>query len=345
MATDGFGEREVLRAAHCVLLPAIADTTLTPALERFLEAGGISLLLGETRDEYVAREMSVGRIESESAGAIKPLTAEVRGQVGGPALIAVDEEPGGIRRFAHLTGELPTDEGPDRLEAAAADVGRGLVDLGVNVALGPVLDLGGGTTPWLVNRYLSDEVTVVTELGAAFVRGVQNAGVAATAKHFPGHRGLDIDPMVEAGSPVPGGPSKLLVDLQPFAAAVEAGCRCAMVGPGTVTALDPDLPALLSPKVIGLLRGALGFDGVIVSDDLDAAAVMAVGDVESTAVDALAAGNDFLLVSAENDLESLAEAIARAVEKGELEAERLADAAARVRGLASDLDAAVAEIA
>jgi beta-N-acetylhexosaminidase len=333
-----------MRAAHCVLLPAIADTTLSPALERFLEAGGISLLLGESRDEYVAREMSAARIESESADSIKPLTAEIRGLVEGPALIAVDEEPGGIRRFAHLTGELPTDEGPDRLEAAAADVGRGLVDLGVNVALGPVLDLGGGASPWLVNRYLCDEVTVVTELGAAFVRGVQKPRVAATAKHFPGHRGLDIDPMVEAGSAVPGGPSKLLVDLQPFAAAVEAGCRCAMVGPGTVTALDPDLPALLSPNVIGLLRGALGFDGVIVSDDLDAAAVMAVGDVESTAVSALAAGNDFLLVSAENDLESLAEAITRAVHDGQLDGGRLADAAARVRALAGDLDAADAEI-
>jgi beta-N-acetylhexosaminidase len=345
MATDGFGERDVLRAAHCVVLPAIADTTLTPALERFLEAGGISLLLGETRDEYVAREMSAARIESESADTIKQLTAEVRALVRASALIAVDEEPGGIRRFAHLTGELPTDEGPDRLEAAATDVGRGLVDLGVNVALGPVLDLEGGATPWLVDRYLSDEVTVATELGAAFVRGVQKPGVAATAKHFPGHRGLDIDPMIEAGGGVPGGPSKLLVDLQPFAAAVEAGCRCAMVGPGTVTALDPDLPALLSPGVIDLLRGALGFDGVIVSDDLDAAAVMALGDVESTAVSALAAGNDFLLVSAENDLESLARAIAQAVQDGKLDGERLANAAARVRGLADDLDAAAAEIA
>jgi len=198
MATDGSREFDVRAAAHAVLLPAIADTTLTPALERYLRAGGISLLLGETREEYVARAMSAGRVASESTDEIARVAAKVRELASAPTLIAVDEEPGGIRRFAHATADPPLDEGLEALEIVAAEVGRGLRKLGVNVALGPVIDVEGGESGWLKGRFLSADAAIVGDLGAAFIKGIQAAGVAATPKHFPGHRGIAGDPMIDA---------------------------------------------------------------------------------------------------------------------------------------------------
>ena len=125
------------------------------------------------------------------------------------------------------------------------------------------------------------------------------------------------------------------MDFLPFAAAVAAGARAIMVGHPIYEALDPDLPASLSPAVLALLRDEFGFDGVAITDALNMAGVAAGRDPGDLAVAALAAGEDLLLVIDPAQIEATVAAIVAAVATGGLTLERLQEAAARVRALAA----------
>src|SRR6185437_4304113 len=172
---------------------------------------------------------------------------------------------------------------------------------------------------------------------AAAVTGLQSAGVPACAKHFPGHGSTRTDThdtvaLVDA---------ELAVleqrDLPPFAAAITAGVRAIMPVHLRVPELTGDLPASLSPAALtGLLRGELGFTGVIVSDGLEMRAVADVYGIPETAVRAVAAGTDLLCLGREQDEHMYArvrEALIAAVRSGRMPGERLEDAAARVAEL------------
>ncbi len=325
--------------AYAVLLPAIPDLTLTGPLRRFLDQGGLSLLLGESRAEYLARRMSDARQANETAAMIARTTAEVR-QRTGKALIAVDQEPGGIARLHGLVPQLPGGDAlhamPDAaIEAAAFAMARAAAGLGVNMLLSPVLDVVTGRNPWLLGRHLGPDAAEVGRIASAWIRGVEAAGVIATAKHFPGHHDIDGDPAVEIAT-VSGTPADLEPGLRPFRQAIAAGTRAIMTGPALVPAMDPAMPSSLSQPTIASLRDKFGFSGLVVSDDLDAIATLrGQRDVPQAAVEALAAGADLLLVSAENDLAGLCDRILAAVSAGTLSETRLAGAAARVRALAS----------
>jgi beta-N-acetylhexosaminidase len=169
------------------------------------------------------------------------------------------------------------------------------------------------------------------------VRGLQGAGVAACAKHWPGHGDTHEDshlalPVIEASRE-----TLLARELVPFRAAVEAGVAAIMTAHVRVPALD-DRPATVSPVVLGLLREELGFDGVVITDALEMQGLAASVGVEDGAVQALAAGADALCIGAElyeDALESIHRRIVAAVRDGRLAEERLAEAAARVQRLAS----------
>ena len=322
----------VERLAHAVLLPAVADldvTALTPLLER----GCRAVLLGETRAEYLARAIRPERLADETAEVVRQATAALRERAPDELLVAVDHEVVGIRRFAHL---LPADgsSAPDEVREAAVEAGRGLRELGVNVVLGPIVDVIRGENPWLAGRNLGPDAAVVAAVGRAAVEGLQAGGVAAVAKHFPGHAVLVDDPAVS--------PAVLRTSLDeldgadeaPFAAVVAAGVRGIMLGPAVVEALDPAEAASCSAAVVRRVRERLGFCGTLVSDDLDAAGILRGRGVGDAAVASLAAGADLLLVAAPAAT-ACAEALLAAVADGRIPAERLTEAAARAGHLAT----------
>jgi beta-N-acetylhexosaminidase len=204
----------------------------------------------------------------------------------------------------------------------------------VNLFLAPIVDVVTGANPWLHNRHLGADPVEVSRVSCAFIRGVQRAGVIATAKHFPGHYVTEHDPAI-AEATVPG-PLELLHDnLEVFKQVIATGVKAVMPGPAVFPAIDADHSASTSAEVIGLLRDTLGFEGLIISDDLDAVSILRGNTIPDTAVASLVAGAHLLLVSSESGLDSIADAIVAAVHEGTLDRQVLLDAAAKVRHLAS----------
>lgn len=221
---------------------------------------------------------------------------------------------------------------------AVAKVAR---SVGINLFLAPIVDVVTGGNAWLSGRTLGPDAAVVSRLGAAFVRGVQDAGVAATAKHFPGYPTLDADPAIDdtayAGELTES-------SLAPFRAAIAAGVRAVMTGPAAVAALGGGTPASISAAVMSCLRERLGFKGLIVTDDLDSRATLRGGELDAVAIEALDAGGELLLLAAGRHVEEVAHAIAEAVRQGRLKTSKLTRAAAKVRALADDLHAGAGRI-
>lgn len=326
--------------AYAVLLPAIDDLALTKQHERFLSQGGRAFLIGETRQEYVARRMSPARQATETAGDLRALTDRIR-HLAGPALVALDQEPAGIQRLHGLVPALPDQQalhalGSDQIERAAFDMARAARDLGITMLLSPVIDLVTGHNPWLQGRTLGTDAAEVARIGAAYIRGVEAAGIVATAKHFPGHHDIDGDPATQIAT-VSGGPDALAAGMIPFRAAIAAGARAMMTGPALVPGMDAQMPSSLSAITIDALRG-MGFLGLVVSDDIDAIGTLrGQRSVPTAAVEALAAGSDLLLLSGANDLAAIRDHIVDAVGQGRLPQARLGQAAARVRALADSV--------
>lgn len=330
---------ELHRAAYSVLLPAFGDLRLDDNVRRCLSRGGVSVLLGETRDEYVGRDMDPARKSTESQADFVDIAREAASLAGAPVLIAVDQELGGIERLHRLVPAVASREQLHDLSAQdieqrcyeMAKVARGL---GVNLFLAPIVDVVTGANPWLHNRHLGADPVEVSRVSCAFIRGVQRAGIIATAKHFPGHYVTEQDPAI-AEAMVPG-PLELLDDnFEVFKEVIATGVKAVMPGPAVFPAIDPDHSASTSSRVIGLLRDTLGFGGLIISDDLDAVSILRGRSITDTAVASLAAGAHLLLVSSESGLDAIAEAIVAAVHEGVLDRRILLDAALRVRELAA----------
>ena len=321
------------RDARAVLLPAIADLRVTDTLRRFLDDGGRSLLLGETREEYVARRMSDVRRSTETADQFHELTEDVARRAG-PSLVAVDQEPGGIERLHGLVPGLPDaatlrSMSSEEIEVRAQAMGEGALGLGVTMLLSPIVDVVTGPNSWLAHRTLGPDLDQVGRIGAAYVRGVQRAGLLATAKHFPGHFEITGDPAIEVAE-VPDDRAALEEGLSPFRAAIAAGIGAVMTGPALVLAMDASQPSSLSRVTIATLRRTLGFTGLVVSDDIDSPATLRGLSVPEAAVAALHAGTDLLLLAADGHLADVSEAIVAAVRSGSLDVTRLSEAARNV---------------
>ncbi|WP_121253070.1 glycoside hydrolase family 3 protein [Nocardioides ferulae] len=256
------------------------------------------------------------------------------------ALVSVDEEGGDVTRL-HVTDGSPV-PGPAALgriddlattRAVGRAVGAELAELGVDLDLAPVADVNSNPdNPVIGTRSFGAEPERVAAHVAAWIDGLQEAGVAACAKHFPGHGDTDADshlalPRVEAD------PTTLEArELAPFRTAVAAGARAVMTSHILVPALDPDRPATLSPVVLGLLRHSLSFGGAIVTDALDMAGASAGRGIPEAAVQSLAAGADLLCLGADKDaglVRAVQAAIVDAVRSGRLAEQRLRDAADR----------------
>ena len=186
----------------------------------------------------------------------------------------------------------------------------------------------------LDGRHAGSDIRAVTRLGLAFLEGMGREGVATTAKHFPGHGRLSTDPHTTS-SVIDVGPTTLRrTDLTPFQEMIQAGVQAVMIGPAVFTGLDPHNPAALSPPVQSMLRYELGFEGVAIADDLQMRSIQGCRSPSETAIAALRCGCDLLLVDGGSVL-PLAHDVAHACEAGELDPARLAEAAGRVRRMAT----------
>lgn len=328
------------KAANAVLFPAFADSRLSDSVRRFLDHGGCSILLGETRQEYLAREMSEARHANETLEDIINLTS-LAGSYSDEMIVAVDQELGGICRMHSLVPPFPdvadlANITTSQFHLICLDIATHARKLGINCFLAPILDLVSGRNPWLEGRTFTLEPAELTRISRSFITGVQQAGVIACAKHFPGYGAIERDPATDGRARSDQPLSACRENINIFQEAIHHGVEMVMCGPAIVSALDPHQPAATSPLVIDILKSELGFTGVVLSDDLDAKATLLGRSLTETAIRSLNSGCDLLLVADEGDvLSRLGEAICRAVEQGVLPEERLLAAAASVRTLAA----------
>ena len=331
----------LLRDAYAVLFPAFSSLDLESDLVHFLQQGGVSLLIGESRAEYLARDMSPKRKTAESKEAFDELMSTARRHAKSDLLVAVDQELSGIQRLHRLVPPLPSLTEAHSLDSfeiykRAAATATAAKKMGVNLFLSPIADVVTGPNPWLDGRHLGPNAAEVSRIACAFTKGVQDAGVAATGKHFPGHPVTPLDPALEeavVNATIEG----LAPSISVFKDLIASGVEAIMTGPALVPAVDPARSSSTSPSTVNLLKGDLGFSGLVISDDLDAPGLLRGGDLASTAVAALNAGAELLLVSSHAGLSNLAESIANAVIEGQLTEETLNAAAMKVRNLATKL--------
>ena len=313
-------------------MPSAAATAL---LER-MPVGGVVLfgfnLTGESAD--------AGRYTAALQAAASRGWAE-RKSPPVPLIVAIDHEGGSVFRFkgADITRIPPPSEVGGKGRSYALLLGHAagaeLRALGFNMALAPVVELlTDDNKAFLGSRSYGRSGAQADAAAGAYIEGLQAEQVAAVAKHFPGNAGED--------------PHKVLPELRltketydkdylpRFASAVKHGVSSVMLSHVIFPAIDPERPASLSPALVqGELRHRLGFRGLAITDDLGMRALSATKRPEESAVEALAAGADLLMLVDMADAESVRAAIVAAVKDGRLPAARLDDAVRRILELKS----------
>lgn len=260
-----------------------------------------------------------------------------------PAWVSVDQEGGRVARLKAPFTKWPPMATLGRAgQAADALAGRfakalaaELRAVGITLDYAPVLDIHTNpSNPVIGDRALAENADDVARLGRVIIRALQEAGLAACGKHFPGHGDTSTDSHLELPL-VEHPPDRLrAVEFAPFRAAVEERVAFIMTAHVLVSSIDETQPASLSPAIVqALLRDELRYDGVILSDDLEMKAVSAKYAVPDAAVEAIRAGCDAVLVcSGDVDLQGRTlEALVRAAESGQIPAKRLDDALIRLK--------------
>lgn len=332
MTTSTTGTDTLTRDALAVLQPGFAGTTAPDWVRRRLSEGLASVAL-------------FGR-NVATAEQVTALTAQLRAERD-DLLVAIDEESGDVTRLEVRTGSsfpgnhaLGAVDDTALTRGVARELGRRLAECGVNFNWAPSADVNANPdNPVIGVRSFGRDTGLVARHTAAYVEGLQSTGVAACTKHFPGHGDTSVDshhavPHIDLDAT-----TLHERELQPFRAAIAAGTRAVMSAHIRVPVLDPDRPATLSRRILtGLLRGELGYQGLIVTDGMEMRAISGTYGLEHGVVLAIAAGADAICVGGglcdEDTVQGLTDALVAAVRSGELPEERLADAAARVRALA-----------
>ncbi len=265
---------------------------------------------GTTPDDALARARATGGLGvilfSRNCASKDQLRDLLQGLQGGwpagPPLVSIDHEGPrvhrlrGIARAPTSARELGELDDPDHTVAEAAAAGRALAALGIHLSFAPVLDLEVHPDhPALRGRCYGSDPERVARHGAAVVEGLHAAGVAACAKHFPGHGSAPLD----SHTSLPTSPRSLdelrAQDLVPYEAAVRTGVDMVMTAHVLYPAIA-DLPATCAPRLLGeILRGALGFQGVCASDDCDMVGFRALGPIRESVARAALAGCDLFL--------------------------------------------------
>jgi beta-N-acetylhexosaminidase len=270
---------------------------------------------------------------------LRRLTGSLRRDAPG-TLVCVDQEGGEIRIVPWAEPERAAPEqqafGTVREDSLAA--GRDLRAAGINVTLGPVADVPNVDGSIMTNRAFTSDPEAAVAAVAESVAGWREAGVGTTVKHFPGLGGATVN-TDDGPATVDRTRRQLNDDLAPFAFAISQGTEFVMASHAVYPALDGERIASQSPAVMqDLLRDELGFEGVVMTDSLEAAAVRAVADVEEAALASAQAGVDVILTTGRGSYQRVFRALLERAREDPAFRERVRASAARVLAAQSSLD-------
>lgn len=312
-----------------LLMAGIEGTQLdeeTRAMVRNDGVGGFIFYKNNIQSTAQALQL-LGSLKQAAGGSAEPLW------------LGVDEEGGRVTRMPDELIKLPSAQNVGKADSPDASYGIGraigteLAALGLNVDFAPVLDVNSNpNNPVIGDRSFGAAAAVVGRNGTAELQGIASQGVLPVVKHFPGHGDTSVDSHI--GLPVVShGLDRLRsLELKPFAEALRNGAEAVMVAHILLPKLDPEYPASFSkPVITGLLRKELGFDGVVITDDLTMGAVVKNYDIGQAAVRSLEAGSDVLLVGHGYELEKrVLQAVREAVRTGRLTTDRLDESVYRI---------------
>jgi beta-N-acetylhexosaminidase len=273
----------------------------------------------------------------ETPAQTKAYVEELEQRVGRPLLVAVDHEGGWVLRFKSGMTAFPGNAAlgrardPELAYAVGRQMARELAPLGVRMNLAPVLDVETDAyNPGIGIRSFGPDPRLAGRLGAAFIRGMQEHGVSACAKHFPGKGAATVDAHVDLPTIKLPRAAFARTHLEPFRDAVRAGVDAVMTSHVRFPAFD-SVPATFSAKIVrGVLRGTLGYDGLVVSDDLCMGAITKRWPVAEATLKCLDAGHDVLMIA--HDLQGMRDAVELLREAGADETQ-VAAADARIERL------------
>lgn len=330
-------EMSLEQKAGQVMCGGFEGSELTPDLRRLLEELHLGGLVYFERN--VASRPALARLSAD--------VQQVARQSGHPGLLlAIDQEGGRVTRLRAAKGfrefpsplEVAAAGGPDGVRQAAAAMAADLLDVGLNMNLAPVLDVNSNpNNPVIKTRSFGSDPHLVAACGVAMIEALQGAGIMAVGKHFPGHGDTTVDSHVALPVVTHSRDRLEAVEFAPFRAAIAAGVTGIMSAHVYFPAIEPtprdSVPATLSHRVLtGLLRDALGFGGLAITDSLEMGALATSGyPAPLAAAHALAAGADVLLFN--TDYAVLREAhalIVRWVADGRLDPARLDEAVLRI---------------
>lgn len=270
---------------------------------------------------------------------VAALVAEIKRCASRPLFVGVDQEGGVVARLRQGFTRVPSMRAlgahgdAELAEKVGRLLGRELRAVGIDVDYAPVLDVDTNpANPVIGNRSFSREARTVAQLGVALARGLEAEGVASCGKHFPGHGDTSQDSHLDL--PRLAHPMERLeeVELVPFRAAVGARLAALMTAHVVFDAVDPVYPATMSSAVLqGILRQRLGYEGLIVSDDLEMKAIADhYGCREAARLGLLAGVDSFLCCHSPDVADGVVEALVREVGSSQTARERLDQAAGRV---------------
>ena len=250
----------------------------------------------------------------ESPAQLRRLSADLRMTCAdnglAPPLIAIDQEGGTVTRLPPPFTQFPDARilaDSANPEKALANYGltcaRELLDIGVNMNLAPVLDVcATGQNFFMERRALGSSPEKVGRLGSIIIETLHENGVAACGKHFPGLGAATVDPHFKLPQVARSKEELLAIDIPPFRQAIQSGVATIMTSHTIYQDLDADNPATLSaPILTGMLRNDMGYNGVIITDDLEMGAIENEGSIDQAALLAFEAGADLLLVCHSHD--------------------------------------------
>ena len=269
----------------------------------------------------------------------RQLTADLQAAADLPLFVGIDEEGGLVSRLKK--SNIAHETFPDAAEMedaayAGKTIGMELAELGINVDFAPVADVNTNPdNPVIGTRAFSSDPQAAAGKVAEFIAAIEETGVSACAKHFPGHGDTAMDSHLGETYVEHDIERLRSVEFVPFAQAITAGTDFIMAGHiKTPNATSDGMPATLSAEMLGILRNELFFDGIITTDAMNMGAIVEAYGSGESAVMAVQAGVDIVLMPA--DLAEAAEALTEAIEKGTISEERVNDALWRVLSLKYD---------
>jgi len=279
------------------------------------------------------------------------LSTELRAIAGRPFLVSVDQEGGRVARLREGFTSLPSlrqigqTKDPETARQMGQILGRECRAVGFDLDFAPVVDVDSNPqNPVIGDRSFGPDPTECARFGVAMILGLQQESIAACAKHFPGHGDTHLDSHLELPRVAHDLARLRAIELPPFRAAVQSGVATLMTAHVVIDALDPELPATLSSRTLPELRAEIGFEGVMISDDLEMAAISDRFSISEAAGRAVAAGCDLLLVCHRADRQwEAVEGLCRWAEKSAANHDRLRQASERVLRLAGKLAPSVAK--